>query len=829
MSPCLRESEIARFVSGDLPEHERERIAHHIEECPTCRRRVEWAKQADLLAETSDTSAGTTSRSDSSHASGDFAALPAIEGYEILARIHGGSQGTVYKAVQKSTRRTVAVKILLHEAAGHTATERQKFRFEREINLAASLHHPNIATIYDSGLTSGRYFFAMEYIHGGSLDEYLKTTPLTIAQRLRLFVAICSAVSYAHQKGVIHRDLKPGNILVDAAGDPHIVDFGLAKPAGVLAMHGDSPFTLTSQFMGTIAYASPEQTKGDPALIDTRSDVYSLGVILFEMLTTPGMYPYPMSPVLVKMFHTICHTPPREPSSLNKEVDSDLDTIVLRALAKEPERRYQTVADLQDDVERRLAGEPISARRDSLIYLLRVRGRRWVTRHSITAVLGVVGLAALSMYLAWAPVHRLWSWPFDRYEHLLLAHFSPEATGVPYRQIVVVAITDETGSRIEELAEREGLQGVSGAPQNWRSVRALHGRLMQRLAQFSIGALAWDIAFPHPKDPPEIEHVAPFNRIFVDGVEALKRAGIRPVVAVRGWDGAKSSTAGISPDILAADVRRGGGIYRHPAHAPWRVALVVKRGPGLELPGLSLVAAYAALRPNEEIKIELAEFFESLRLRFPRPLPTPDEYEDVRISYVAAYRPTARDQSDIELQMDDLVAWMVVSLPTDDEIKRMTIPYHEVFTTDERKELELKSLFAGKLVVVADLRTAASDEAQLAPDGRRIPPPYAHVAAMDSLLRRAVTMRFPNDIEYFVILSIGAIIGVGVVRLVPGSRLLRCAALLTGAAIMLLASVIGYHQTGFLCNPVFPASAMFLAFAIAAGLRWSSQVRPSSL
>lgn len=313
-------------------------------------------------------------------------------GYRILEEIHRGGQGVVYKALQETTKRPVAIKIL---HGGAFATPQQRYRFEREIDLVAHLNHPNIVTVYESGLTKdGQAYFAMEYVHGVPLNEYVRNMRVTetsgrhgAAKKLvRLFAKICSAVSYAHQHGVIHRDLKPGNIRIDGNGEPHILDFGLAKRAGesLVAEGGGAPVTLTSEFLGTLAFASPEQVKGDPSLIDTRTDVYSLGVILYEMLT--GRYPYPVVGQMAEVLRHILETPPEPPSTWFRHrhrsrsislpsdacrIDHDLETIALKALAKEKDRRYQTAEQLARDIELYLAGLPIDAKRDSSWYILR--------------------------------------------------------------------------------------------------------------------------------------------------------------------------------------------------------------------------------------------------------------------------------------------------------------------------------------------------------------------------------------------------------------------------------------------------------------------------
>jgi tetratricopeptide (TPR) repeat protein len=299
----------------------------------------------------------------------------------------------VYKAVQHATKRTVALKVLLE---GPYASDKQRHRFEREIDLVASLQHPNIVTIYDSGVTSDRrHYFAMEYIHGKQLDAYLASSPRCVDETLRLFQKICTAVSYAHQRGVIHRDLKPGNIRIDANGEPHVLDFGLAKSAGP-DLQGGAPVTVTGQFMGTLAYASPEQTKADPNLVDIRTDIYSLGVVLYEMLT--GMYPYEVAGQLADVLRNIAETEPKKPSSVRSQVNDEVETIVLKALAKDRDRRYQSTEALARDIEHYLAGEPIDAKRDSTWYVIRKSLRRYRRDVSVATafVLLLVGLG-----LAW--------------------------------------------------------------------------------------------------------------------------------------------------------------------------------------------------------------------------------------------------------------------------------------------------------------------------------------------------------------------------------------------------------------------------------------------
>jgi len=309
-------------------------------------------------------------------------ALPKITGYDVQKQIGRGGMGVVYKAVQKSTSRVVALKVLLE---GPFASDTARRRFEREISLAAQLKHPCIIPIFDSGQFDGRLYYAMEHVYGHGLTEYLKVNPITVQAKLRLFARICDAVGHAHQRGVIHRDLKPGNILVDGAGVPHVLDFGLAK-AGSLA---DAELSMTAQIVGTPAYMSPEQAAGDPGGIDTRSDVYSLGVMLYEMMT--GTLPYETNVSIGRVLQNIAHAEPVLPRKLQPKLDTDIEAIILKALEKDRENRYQSVDLLATDIRNHLGGSPISAVPATGLYLL----KKGLARHArLIAISACLILAA---------------------------------------------------------------------------------------------------------------------------------------------------------------------------------------------------------------------------------------------------------------------------------------------------------------------------------------------------------------------------------------------------------------------------------------------------
>ncbi len=321
-----------------------------------------------------------------------------ISDYRIERILGEGGMGVVYVARQARPDRQVALKVI----RPGLASPQMLRRFEHEAEVLGRLLHPGIAQIYEAGMADAGYglqpFFAMELVQGQALTEYVKERNLSTRQRMELLAKVCDAVEHAHQKGVIHRDLKPGNILVTDDGQPKILDFGVAR-ATDSDLQQTTMQTDVGALVGTLPYMSPEQVGGDPAELDTRSDVYALGVILFELLA--GRLPYSLERRMIhEAVRVIREEEPTRLSSINKTLRGDVETIVAHALEKEKCHRYQSASGLAGDIRRYLADEPITARPASTWYQVRKfsrRNRGLVGGVAATFVVLVVGLV-VSLY-----------------------------------------------------------------------------------------------------------------------------------------------------------------------------------------------------------------------------------------------------------------------------------------------------------------------------------------------------------------------------------------------------------------------------------------------
>jgi serine/threonine protein kinase/Tfp pilus assembly protein PilF len=308
--------------------------------------------------------------------------------YELLEEIGRGGQGVVYRAHQKSLNRTVALKVI---GLGYWATEAHLKRFRREAEAAASLDHSGIVPIYEVGDREGSCYFSMKFVEGGQLDEVIKRAQMSIRQAAELIAKVARTVHYAHEHGILHRDIKPGNVLLDAKGEPLLTDFGLAR-----LVETESTVTHAMDVLGTPSYMAPEQAVGNNAAVSSATDVYGLGAVLYQLLT--GHPPF-AGGTTYETIKLLLDTEPRPPRLLNPKIDRDLSTICLKCLEKDPKRRYPSALALAEDLEHWLKHEPIVARHTRIF----ARGGKWVRRNPTSALLAgsLIALAGAAGWIAW--------------------------------------------------------------------------------------------------------------------------------------------------------------------------------------------------------------------------------------------------------------------------------------------------------------------------------------------------------------------------------------------------------------------------------------------
>jgi serine/threonine protein kinase/Tfp pilus assembly protein PilF len=313
--------------------------------------------------------------------------LSDFDDYELLEEIGRGGQGIVYRARQKSLDRTVALKVIGLGPAYMAATKAHFERFRLEAKAAASLNHPCIVPIYEVGERKGCCYFSMGLVEGRQLDQVIRREPMAFRRAAELIAKLARALHYAHEHGILHRDIKPGNILLDEKGEPHLTDFGLAR-----FVETESDVTRTAEVLGTPSYMAPEQAVGNNAAVSSATDVYGLGAVLYQLLTGHPPFAGGTTYETIRLLQEI---EPRQPRVWNPKVDRDLSTICLKCLEKNPKRRYSSALALAEDLDRWLKHEPIRARRIGVF----TRGKKWVRRNPSIAVMAAM-LLALAVPLA---------------------------------------------------------------------------------------------------------------------------------------------------------------------------------------------------------------------------------------------------------------------------------------------------------------------------------------------------------------------------------------------------------------------------------------------
>ncbi|HUU95486.1 MAG TPA: protein kinase [Phycisphaerae bacterium] len=624
---CPHREAVEALAHDALPDDQRPHAQQHLEYCERCR--------PFFREQTS-------------------AWFPTLENYTVVEKIGEGGFGVVYKAVHHAKQRTEALKILFGRTPLRTAY------FENEVHLIARLRHPNIATLYDAQLKRPPLYYTMEFVEGERLDHYLKSHKVSLAERIRIIKTVAEAVGYAHSEGVVHRDIKPQNILIDAADQPRIVDFGIAKKLALAEQEsGDGEPSPGSPegAVGTLGYVAPEQTAGRP--VDARADVFSLGVLLFHCVTGEAARWAADTTLLGKVLHE------RQISRAE-----DLAAIIHRAVEVDPQRRYCTCAAFVQDLENYLEGRAVQAHEGRSVAYQAARVAAYESLHHPYLVRGIfVGCAAvLLMSLTWLLGAR---W------------FTP---GTADGRTVLISFNQATRQALADGRIGADLPGLSLF--NGKSWRLLHGRLMERLAQAKPLVVVWDYYFPDPQPD--------FDDAFVRGIQAVDAPVL---VGCRDFD--VNGQPQMCPRIRDAVDGYGAMPSVRPETYTGEFEFVgcFQRGFERPIPGLAVAGFAAARFPDCRVDLEIKPPDLHLRYRKRRPDPGQPRWQR-ETDKIPIHTVAKLDSPRPGLLAGDQPVHLRVPIQPLEEWDARTTAYEDVLIADPK---QLRQWFEGRVVVVGQM------------------------------------------------------------------------------------------------------------------------------
>lgn len=664
---CPVESQLSGYAHSALSREATTRIEGHLSECPSCLSR---------FFEIEDSVGGGV--------------RPDIPDCRLVEEIGRGRFGVVYKAWwTKGPPRVVALKLLARPS------DMEKSRFEREISVLKKLDSPSIVKCLDSGTTGDSVYYMMEFVEGGHLDQYLARRTHSLDEKLRVLARVCRAVAEAHAHGVVHRDLKPRNIMIDADGRPHILDFGICAvettdwsswTRGTITQRGD--------LIGTLRYMSPEQAWGGIAgPIDERSDIWALGIMLYETVTE-GAYPYSLEPTADKSAHEallerIRKELPRLPKLRSVPRGRDLEVLLSRCLAWEPERRIQSAAALADDLERCADRRRIRTRPLGIPYRVKriavgaATRSRWTFSALFIACMGICLWAATWLFdVGWRAAGHQYqngggalAWAADPHD--------------ARDEVLIVGVTDETPADVTRYAEEKSIEGVTGTVPTWRAV---HGRLMTRLADVRPRAVVWDYYFRTRR---------PGDRALIAGAKRLEGAGVPVVFAALTFS--DEAEPDLSPTLTSAFGRRlrvGAILARDMVDRPGEFVTALKRDEGVVVPSVALTTLAAMLHPGARLDLEWEGRGRLLELLYAL---HSEGYlrERDRIEFTKVF---ALRQAEGAAREGDLLGCNTFDLSRPEDWKQRTVAYERLLRCPMG---ELEKIAGGKLVVIGDFRTAS--------------------------------------------------------------------------------------------------------------------------
>lgn len=616
---------------------------------------------------------------------------PRIPHCQIVGEIGRGRFGVVYKAWWlKDQPEIVALKLL------HSIGEMEKHRFDREINVLSHLASPGIVRCRASGGNGDSRYFIMDYVAGTHLDEYLRKSELDLKDRLAVLRRVCLAVADAHAAGVVHRDLKPRNILVDNDGRPHILDFGICSVSGVdWTSWADGTITLPGDIIGTLKYMSPEQAWGGgiSEQVGQATDLWALGIMLYE-IATDGDYPYALKstrekPAPEALLERIRKEVPKMPNLCHINHGRDLEILIERCLTWEPQRRLSSAQVLADDLARFIADEPVHTQPHSRWYRMRrvVVGAATRSRAPFYAVFVAAAIAAIStITLLSGSGWRVVGNPIST----SVMPSTPGESKSLGSQVRIIGIGDESPEEIQAFAVANGLSTVTTNAVSWRIV---HGVLMTRLARARPAAVIWDYYFRTPQ---------PDDRSFAAGVRMLESAGVPVVLAARKFGAAGQPD--VSPTILAelGNLGRFGAILaRDMVRRTGEFVAVIRRPDDSVIPSVTLVALAAMARPKAKLETNWCGNQKSLDLLYEV---SPGSYLRQR-DRMQITRAVPASSNDPAVREGDLLGCIDFSLAPIDFWKSRTIAYEDILTMTDS---ELYAAANGQVLIFGDIRTPSA-------------------------------------------------------------------------------------------------------------------------
>jgi CHASE2 domain-containing sensor protein len=738
----------------------------------------------ELSGEGAETSSKTTI-TDSGWLAATGGGLTRVGHYQLTREIDAGGMGFVYEAIQDQPRRTVAVKLMRHSLSSRAAVR----RFENEAQVLARLRHPGIAQIFEAGTHQHAAlaipYFAMEFIPGARpITTYASARKLTLRQRLELFIEVSDAVHHAHQKGILHRDLKPQNILVDQNGRVKVIDFGIARAVDadqVAATLQTSP----DQLLGTLQYMAPEQLDGDPRELDARADVYALGVVLYELVC--GKLPYEVSASrLPDASRIIREQEPLRPRSANAAIDPDLETVLLTALHKDRIRRYPSAREMADDLRNVLANEPIRARRDSATYIVRTRIGASARRHRIAAALFAISTAIVASQVIGGRADERFGitrW----FERFVVGRFSPDP-GPTLKDVRIICFHD-----LAEIAAIAQTRLSSAEDKTW--MRPGRAAILNKLKEASARAVVLDSHAPSPATDPA------FDQQLIRAAQSLRERGVDVVFGVKTWELQSNNSPKLAPDLLPY-FRWGVTTATMKPSEVWCVPLALQHEGTDALPSLSLQAFASARRPRSGASFEIQGIQHFLEVHYTPgftadpALPASDRVNVTRVELAAQASAT------YGIQSTDVLAEYVIAMPSDRVFAASTVNASDVIRADDAK---LQSLFKDKVVVVGD--EFEGQDLHEYVGGRKLFGLQVQAQAIDALLNDR-TIRRPPMCQFAgmllssqvpVELALAVVGGIAAVYL--GKRVWWCGLFMGVALLVVCSAILFYRQSGIVYSP----------------------------